>query len=64
MGVDSVLTVTLSDTKIRNDIGMAVLSKQMDTEKQAGAAMINMMNRTFMETSVNPNVGSNIDVCV
>ena len=62
--VGGVLTVTLNDTKTRNDIGFAVLAKEMDTEKQAGAAMIDMLNRSFMENSVNKNLGSNIDICV
>ena len=64
MDVGGVLTVTLSDAKTRNDIGMAVLTKQMDTENQAGAAMIDMMNRSFLEKSVNPKVGSNIDISI
>ena len=64
MDVGGVLTVTLSDAKTRNDIGMAILAKQMDTEEQAGAAMIDMMNKSFMEKSVNPKVGSNIDISI
>ncbi|MBO4782989.1 MAG: YjfB family protein [Lachnospiraceae bacterium] len=64
MDVGGVLTVTLSDAKTRNDIGMAVLAKQMDTEEQAGVAMIDMMNKSFMEKSVNPKVGSNIDISI
>ncbi len=59
---DSVLTVTFSDAKIKNDIGIAVLAKSMDTEKQAGKAMIDMMNRSMMEKSLNPGVGGNIDI--
>ena len=64
MDVGGALTITLSDTKIRNDIGFAVLAKKMDTDEQAGAALIDMMNRSFMEKSVNPNVGGNIDISV
>ncbi len=64
MDVGGVLTVTLSDAKTRNDIGMAVLAKQMDTEEQAGVAIIDMMNKSFMEKSVNPKVGSNIDISI
>ncbi|MBR6474307.1 MAG: YjfB family protein [Lachnospiraceae bacterium] len=64
MDVGGVLTVTLSDAKTRNDIGMAVLAKQMDTEEQAGVAMIDMMNKSFMEKSVNPKVGGNIDISI
>ena len=59
---DSVLTVTLSDSAIKNKIGMAVLAKSMDVEKQAGAAMIDMLEKSVMEKSINPDVGGNIDV--
>ena len=58
------LSLTLSDTRIRNDISMAVLDKSMDVEKQAGEAMIDMMNRSMMEKSVNPNVGSGLDISI
>lgn len=37
-------------------IGMAVLSKSLDTAKQSGQNLIKMM-----EQSVNPNLGKNID---
>lgn len=38
-------------------IGMAVLSKTLDSAEQSGANMIKMM-----EQSVNPNLGKNIDM--
>lgn len=37
-------------------IGMAVLSKSLDTAEKSGANLIKMM-----EQSVNPNLGKNID---
>jgi hypothetical protein len=37
-------------------IGMAVLSKSLDTAKQSGQSLIKMM-----EQSVSPNLGKNID---
>lgn len=40
-------------------IGMAVLSKTLDSAKQSGQNMIKMM-----EQSVNPKVGKNIDMRV
>lgn len=62
MNVSPVLTVTLDDTMIKNKIGMAVLAKQMDTEKQAGTAMVDMLNKSVMERSVNSDLGGSIDV--
>ena len=64
MDVGSVLTVSLSDTKIRNDIGMAVLAKQMDTEDKAGVALLDMMKKSMMEKSVNQNLGNSIDISI
>lgn len=40
-------------------IGMAVLSKTLDTAKLSGQSMIKMM-----EQSINPNLGVNIDTKV
>lgn len=34
----------------------------MDTVRDAGAGMIDMMERSMMENSVNPNLGGNIDL--
>ena len=58
------LSLAWSNTKVHNDISVAVLDKSLDVQEQAGAAMINMMNKSMMETSVNPNVGSNFDMSV
>lgn len=62
MDISPVLTISLNDTKIKNDIGIAVLAKHMDTEKQIGAALIEMIDRSTMENSVNPKLGGNIDI--
>lgn len=57
------LSTALANVNIRNDIGIAVLSKAMDSSEQTGASLIQMMDRS-MELSVNPNVGSNFDMSV
>ena len=41
------------------DIGIAVLGKQLDLSETMGDSMVRAM-----ELSVNPNVGSNIDIYV
>ena len=38
-----------------------MLSKTLDTQEQAGAALLDMMRRS-MEHSVNPSLGGNIDI--
>ena len=46
-----------------HQVGIAVLDKAMESSEAVGASLINMMDRS-MELSVNPNVGSNIDMLV
>lgn len=57
------LSTALANVNIQNQVGIAVLSKAMDSSKQTGASLIQMMDRS-MELSVNPNVGSNFDMCI
>ena len=57
------LSMAMSQNKIMSDVGTAVLSKAIDTVEQMGASIVNMIDRS-MELSVNPNIGSNIDISV
>lgn len=57
------LSTALANVNIQNQVGIAVLSKAMDSGEQTGASLIQMMDRS-MELSVNPNVGSNFDMCI
>lgn len=49
---------------IQGDIGMKILSKQLDTNEEQGKALVEMIDRSAMERSVNPSVGSNLDMSV
>lgn len=53
----SLASVTLSNANLNTQFGMAMLDKSLDSTENTGSAMISMMER-----SVNPNIGSNIDV--
>lgn len=55
------LAMSLSTAKLQNDVGTAMLSKAMDTNEQMGQSIVNMIDRSAMERSVNPSVGSNVD---
>jgi hypothetical protein len=57
------LSMAMSQNKIMSDVGTAVLSKAIDTGEQMGQSIVNMIDRS-MELSVNPNIGSNIDISV
>lgn len=57
------LSTTLANMNLQNQIGVAVLSKALDSTEQSGTSLINMTDRS-MELSVNPNIGSNFDMYV
>lgn len=58
------LSMALSQTKALGDIGTALLSKSLDTAKDQGTAMAEMIDTAAMELSVNPHIGSNFDMKV
>ncbi len=58
------LSMALSQTKTLGDVGTALLSKSLDMAKEQGAEMASMIDSAAMELSVNPAVGSNIDILV
>ena len=57
------LSTTLANMNLQNQVGVAVLSKALDSTEQSGTSLINMMGLS-MELSVNPNIGSNFDMYV
>ena len=58
------LSTVLAATQTQEAVGVKVLKDQLDTSEVMGNAMIDMMNRSMMENSVNPNLGGNIDIMV
>ena len=58
------LSTVLAATQTQEAVGVKVLKDQLDTSEVMGNAMIDMMNRSMMELSVNPNLGGNIDISV
>ena len=55
------LSMALSQNKIMNDFGVAMLSKSLDNLQDMGEAMVETMDAS-MELSVNPNIGANFDI--
>lgn len=53
------LSTALSTTQLQNDVGVLMLSKQLDTVEVMSDSMIKML-----EQSVNPNLGANIDISI
>ena len=48
------LSMGISQADVINNVETAVLAKSLDTMKESGAGLIDMMNRSAMERSVNP----------
>ncbi len=55
--ISSSLVMSLKGVSAPSKVGVAMLSKELDTQKKAASEMVKMM-----EQSVNPMLGSNIDV--
>lgn len=64
------ISMGLSQANLQNAYGVAMLKKTMDVNEQMGESTINMMNsmnlanKQSMELSVNPNIGSQLDLFV
>ena len=56
------VATSLNQAQLINDMGVAMLSKSLDTADNLGAGLVNMIDAAAMELSVNPSVGSNIDI--
>ena len=57
------LSTALSNVNLSTQVGTAVLSKALDNNEATGNSLMKMMSAS-METSVNPNIGSNFDMSV
>lgn len=58
------LSTSLSQIDTQNNVGVAMLSKALDTNEEMGSSLISMMDRSTMEQSVTPHIGSNFDMSV
>lgn len=56
------LSMALATNAIQTDVGTAVLSKAMDTNEALGEKMVQMIDAAAMEQSVNPGVGTRLDI--
>lgn len=56
------LSTALSQADLLQQVGIAVLDKQLDLSREVGAELMEIMDSAAMELSVNPAVGSNFDM--
>ena len=58
------LSMALSMSKVQQDWGVAMMANSLETLSDVGDAVTSMIDTSAMELSVNPAVGSNIDLKV
>ena len=58
------LSTSLATNSTLSNVGYAVLGKMLDTNDVQGQNMVKMLEGAALSRSVNPNIGSNIDVIV
>lgn len=58
------LSMSMAAGKVQNQVGIAMLSKAMDTNEALGQGLVEMIDAAAMERSVNPSVGANFDMRV
>lgn len=56
------LSMGMAQSRLMNDVGVAVLAKSLDTAQSTGAMLTDLIDSAAMERSVNPDVGGNIDI--
>lgn len=56
------LSMEMSAGNLQMQVGTAVLSKSMDTVEALGQGLVQMIDASAMERSVNPGVGQNVDI--
>lgn len=56
------VSMTMSQIDTTSKVGVAMLSKNIDTMEQAGEGIVKMIDAAAMERSINPELGGNIDL--
>lgn len=56
------VSMSLANVNLNTQVGTAMLDKTMEVNEELGNGLIQMMDAAAMERSVNPHVGSNLDV--
>ncbi|MBO6242611.1 MAG: YjfB family protein [Butyrivibrio sp.] len=55
------LSMVLAQNKVLTDVGVAMLSKNLDLMEDVGSSLIEGID-AVSELSVNPDIGGNIDI--
>ena len=61
----AMLSMNMSQSRMMNEVGTAVMAMQMDAFEDLGANMIETMkSMPSLESMVNPAIGGNIDIAI
>ena len=63
MGLVS-MAVNFKNSMNMADISTAILAKALDTNRENGEGLMEILDSAALERSVNPSVGGNIDISV
>lgn len=58
------VSTALANVNLQTKVGTAVLGKALDTSRDMGARLVDMIDSAAMERSVNPAVGAYFDMRV
>lgn len=58
------LSMAMSAGRLQGEVSTSVLKKTMDTNEALGDRLVQMIDASAAERSVNPSVGSNFDIRV
>lgn len=56
------VSMALSQVELGTKVGVAVLDKALETNESLGTGLVQMIDSTQMELSVNPHIGGNFDI--
>jgi hypothetical protein len=56
------LSMNLAQNNLMSNVGTAMLSKSIDQAKMTGNTVDELLDSSALELSVNPDIGSNIDI--
>lgn len=58
------LSMAMAQQKTMDEVGTAMLRNALDMQEDVGAEVVEMIDSAAMERSINPSVGSSIDISV
>ena len=58
------LSMAMAQQKTMDEVGTTMLRNALDMQEDVGAEVVEMIDSASMERSINPSVGSSIDISV